>query len=180
MADAIQEIDRLVIGPCVFVSGVGAHQQWAARLLTLDYPKRMLISSCGHGTMGSGIPMAIGAALERGRVVVVNGDGSMCMDAMHLITLKEHNSNVKVFVLDNSCGGIVKQFEDLKGYNHVATEWPSPDFAMIAAAQGLGVGQTIEDTLSLDGPALCHLLVDDFAVWPILEAGSPPDRMTYG
>jgi acetolactate synthase-1/2/3 large subunit len=141
----------------------------------------MLISSCGHGTMGSGLPYAIGAALERpdDPVILINGDGSAAMDILHAITAKEHGLRIYIFVLDNSCGGIVKQFEDLKGYKHVATEWPSPDFAMIAAAQGLGVGRTIEDTLSLDGPALCHLLVDDYAVWPILEAGHGPGDMSW-
>jgi len=171
-------IDREV----VVTTGVGSHQQLAARYFTWDYPKRQLITSAGHGTMGFGLPAAIGAQIANPNALVIcfNGDGSANMDLNHLPTLTEYNLPVKVIVLDDSSFGIVRQFEDLSSYENVATIRTNPDFAEIARASkvwGFNMDSLDESTVQLemllncDKPVLVHCKIGDYAVWPILEGG---------
>ena len=184
--EIIELIDSLTADREVVVTtGVGSHQQLVARHFTWDYPKRQLLSSAGHGTMGFGVPAAIGAALANPDALVIcfNGDGSMNFDINHLPTIKEYGlNNITIIVLDDNSMGIVRQFEDLSGYEHVATaDRPNPDFAAIAKASGLfgfdmrdyAVDRVSQWEILLNGgnAALVHCAVDDYAVWPILEGG---------
>ena len=197
MESIVRTLDKVTDGRDVIVAtGVGSHQSIVARYFTWDYPRRLLLTSCGHGTMGSGLPMAIGATVSRpdSLVLCINGDGSMNMDAPHLTTLHELQSQIrtmliKIVVLDNASMGIVAQFERLQGFANVATaNRPNPDFAAIARASFLE-GYDIEETsawselewgafIIAPGPALAHVRVDDYGVWPILESGRQQGDMT--
>ena len=183
MREVVETLDRLTAGCSVIVaSGVGSHQSIVARHLTWDYPRRMFLTSAGHGTMGSGLPLAIGAGVESPGTLAlcINGDGSAQMDMPQLAMVAELKLPIKVFVLDNRSAGIVRQFEDLQGFRNVATkDRPTPDLAMIARACGVyGVGpiragweRLAEGILAMSGAALLHIEVDDYAVWPLLEGG---------
>lgn len=191
MQEVIQEASRLTAGKeLVVTTGVGTHQSIVARHFTFDHPRRVLITSTGHGTMGFGVPAAIGAA-EAGAELVLcfNGDGSMDVDMPHLMVLAGRHLNVKVIVLDNRRFGIVHQFEGMQGLNHVATERHWKSYVHIAA--GLGVPGVLCTSLSAfrrrmaealehRGPALLHVPVSETGVWPILKSDSRPEEMTSG
>lgn len=167
MARTIGEIDELYDGDVIFVTGVGSHQQHAARHLTLDYPTRQFITSAGHGTMGAGLPMAIGAAMETKRkVVLIDGDGSFQLSLNELGTIMANfpQLDIDIHIIENGSGGIVSQFCKLNGYDLRETTWANPDFEGIANAYGLKVR--------------VHR-VEEIGVWPILEGSHTMDDMTW-
>lgn len=167
MARTIGEIDELYDGNVIFVTGVGSHQQHAARHLTLDYPRRIFITSAGHGTMGAGLPMAIGAAMEiKRKVVLIDGDGSFQLSLNELGTIMAHFAelDIDIHIIDNGSGGIVSQFARLQDYDPRETTWINPDFEKIASGYGLKVR--------------VHR-VEEVGVWPILESGRLMSDMTY-
>lgn len=187
----IASANRLTRGEqVVAVSGVGAHQQWAARHFDFDVPQRVWLSSCGHGAMGFDLPVAAGAQLARpaARVLCFVGDGSLQINLQELGLIAERRLPVKIIVLDNHRLGIVSQFQKFN--------WPSdptcgdkwnPDFAAIARAYGIAAW-CADDVATLDaglaaalaepGPALVHCLVDPAAdVSPMLLAGQALDGM---
>ena len=150
---------------CIFVTGVGSHQQHAARHLNLDYPRRQFITSSGHGCMGAGLPMAIGCAISTGRkICLIDGDGSFQMSMNELGTVASRDLDIDIHIINNRCGGIVSQFARLQGYSPQETTWPNPDFNMIADAYGLNL--TVHDC-------------EDEGVWPIMEGGRGLDDMTW-
>jgi len=118
--------------------GVGAHQMWAAQFITWTQP-RELITSGGAGTMGYGLPSAIGAKLAQPSAIVIDidGDASYCMTGMELLTAVQYKINVKVLLLNNNFQGMVKQWQDLF-YNerYSGTEMHNPKFDMMAEAMG--------------------------------------------
>lgn len=193
MSEAVRAVNEATQGiSLTVITGVGSHQQVVAREFTFDLPLRRLVTSAGHGTMGSGLSMALGAAVsERDRLVVVfDGDGSAAMDIVHFRTAVAWGAlNLLVIVLDNGVAGIVRQFEDLRGYGHAATDFYPHDFAAEARAAGW-VATTVSDEPSLVatvdgavafsqwGPNLIHVRVSDYAVWPILEGGKWLNAMT--
>ena len=165
-ARVIGEIDEQYNGDVIFVTGVGSHQQHAARHLALDYPNRQFVTSSGHGCMGAGLPMAIGAGLATGkRTVLIDGDGSFQLSLSELGTWAAYypRLDLHVHILDNGSGGIVSQFARLNGYDARETIWQNPDFKKIASAYDL---------------SLAVHKVGEEGVWPILEAGHWPD-MTW-
>ncbi len=166
-ARVIGEIDELYDGDVIFVTGVGSHQQHAARHLTLDYPKRMFLTSAGHGTMGAGLPMAIGAAMETKRkVVLIDGDGSFQLSLNELGTIMCYfpKLDIDIHIIDNGSGGIVSQFCRLNGYDPRETTWSNPDFEGIARAYGLKI--------------VLHRIEEE-GCWPIMEGGRIMSDMTY-
>lgn len=166
MGAAITAISEAAPEDCIFVTGVGTHQQEAARHLHLDYPKRMFLTSAGHGCMGAGLPMAIGASIATGRqAVLIDGDGSFQITANELGTLAAHpEAKVDIHIMDNGSGGIVSQFMRLQGYNPQETTWRNPDFEKLAAAYGL---------------ELTVWQMEQEGTWPIVEGGHRLDDMTY-
>ncbi len=153
----IEAIDRASKGDAVIVTDVGQNQMWAAQFYRHTKPRHFL-SSGGLGTMGFGLPGAIGAQLARpdALVVSVNGDGGIQMNIQELVVAVEHRLPVKVIVLNNSRLGMVRQWQDLfYGGRHSATitsqharpenehilepEAPAylPDFVKLAEAYGL-------------------------------------------
>jgi acetolactate synthase-1/2/3 large subunit len=174
----------------VCVTGVGSHQHWVARHFSLDFPRRPLLTSGGHGAMGYDLPTAVGAQLARpdARVLCFVGDGSLQINIQELASVVERELPVKLVVLDNHRLGIVSQFQ-LQNWEDDPTcgrKW-NPDFAAIARAYGIPSWridreEQIEDALSamlaVPGPALVHCLIDPAEdVVPMLLAGQTMDRM---
>jgi acetolactate synthase-1/2/3 large subunit len=144
---------------------------WAANRLRFDRP-RQWITSGGLGTMGFGLPAALGAqAAHPGRpVVCVSGEGSFLMNVQELATAVEEELPVKVVLLDNACLGMVRQQQDLfwNGRRSAVDLGASPDWELLARAFGVSVrsigdGDEVSDalaeTLAEDGPALLHVRI---------------------
>lgn len=182
-------LDRATASQRVFLAtGVGSHQSLVARYFSWDYPDRMLLTSCGHGTMGSGLPLLMGAALERPNYlpILVTGDGSFAMEMPGLITVADFDLPLKIFVLDNAAFGIVQQYETLQGIPNVATVRPHVDFRQWAESCGVrrvdfadGWQRQVARMITLDGPWFMQIPVADIGVWPILEAGHEAGEMSH-
>jgi acetolactate synthase-1/2/3 large subunit len=176
------------------VTGVGSHQHWVARHFDLDFPRRALLTSGGHGAMGYDLPSAVGAQLVRpaARVLCVVGDGSLQINLQELASVVERELPVKIVVLDNRRLGIVSQFQ-LQNWDADPTcgrKW-NPDFAAVARAYGIPswtvsheeeAEPALAAMLAEPGPALVHCLIDPAEdVVPMLLAGQTLDRMwPYG
>jgi acetolactate synthase-1/2/3 large subunit len=112
--EAIEELNRQTKGEAIIATGVGQHQMWSGQFCTFDKP-RMWISSLGLGTMGFGLPAALGAKVAHPEkaVVDIDGDGSMLMNLHELATSVMENIPVKILLIDNQHLGMVMQWEDL-------------------------------------------------------------------
>jgi len=133
----IEELDRQthdIKDRVLLTTGVGQHQMWAAQFFRWRYPRTM-ITSGGLGTMGYGIPSAIGAKVASPDKIVIDidGDASFCMTGMELATASQYNIGVKVLILDNCFQGMVKQWQDLfYEERYSQTEMINPDFVKFA------------------------------------------------
>ena len=137
----LQALQRAFGTQNILCTDVGQHQMWAAHYCTRTEP-RTWISSCGLGTMGFGLPAAIGAQIARPDkdVVVVSGDGSIQMCVQELGTIMAENLPVKIVVLNNGYLGMVRQWQEIfyKGrYSQVDLRSGTPDFVKLAEAYGI-------------------------------------------
>ncbi len=173
-----------------FVADVGQHQMWAAQSLELGEHQRFLTSG-GMGAMGSGLPLAVGAAVESGAPVVsVNGDGGFQLNIQELQTLARNQLPVKVVVLDNGSHGMVRQFQEsyLDGrYQSTVWGYSAPDFVAVAAAYGIP-GARVEDPAEVadavaamwaaEGPYMLEIAIDIAAnAYPKIAFGYPISEM---
>jgi acetolactate synthase-1/2/3 large subunit len=176
-----------MIGPdAVVTSDVGQHQMWAAQAYPFTRPRQWLTSG-GLGTMGFGLPAALGAALALpGRpVVCFTGDGSLLMNIQELATLAEERLPVKVVLLDNAHLGLVRQQQQLfyGGRYHGSRFRAEPDFPAIARGFGLDahdLGDTREPLAALaralGTPGACLVRVPiahEANVYPMVPPGAP-------
>lgn len=183
---AIMELIRGRLRPDdVITTEVGQHQMWAALHWRSDLP-RTFITSGGQGTMGFGLPAAIGASMARpGRpVVCLAGDGSFLMNSQEMETAVRYGLPVKVVVLNNGSLGMVRQWQELFwGRRYSATvEAPSCDFAALAkayGADGIRVSSmeelegAIDDFLVSPGPSLMECPIGrEEKVFPMVPAGA--------
>ena len=190
----IQSLYRITRGGAVICTDVGQHQMWAAQHYLFDRPRRW-ITSGGLGTMGFGLPAAIGAqvALPDELVIDIAGDGSFEMTLQELSTAQMYGLPVKVVILNNGYLGMVRQWQELfwEGrYAGTSFEPFQPSFAGIAAAYGIP-GTTVHDpselddalaeALASDGPALVDVHVNPTAkVFPMVPQGKGPDAIMVG
>jgi len=181
-------------GDCVVTTEVGQHQMFAARLFPTQRP-RSFITSGGLGTMGFGLPAAIGAAFARPgeTVVCVAGDGSVQMNIQELATLSKHQLPVIIAILNNGMLGMVRQWQELfhaQRYSEVYLADSNPDFAKLAEAYGIE-GHNVFDRESAKSyiaaavaarkPVLLNFFVYEAEkVWPMVPAGAGVDEMILG
>ncbi|TYJ55967.1 acetolactate synthase, mitochondrial [Cryptococcus floricola] len=186
--EVVQELNRQAeaIGKEKFVisTGVGQHQMWACQYYRWTEP-RSWVSSGGLGTMGFGLPSAIGAkvAAPEKYVIDIDGDASFSMTAMELQTANQFNIGVKVLLFNNEFQGMVEQWQDLfyeNRYSH--TRMTNPDFVKLSESMGTkGIRcATIEELpakmkefLEYDGtrPIVLEVLVSSEHVYPMVPAG---------
>jgi acetolactate synthase-1/2/3 large subunit len=181
---AIQAIFEATGGEAIVTSDVGQHQMWTAQYYDFPEPRRW-INSGGLGTMGFGLPAAMGAAVgcPDKTVVCVAGDGSVQMNAQELATCAQNGIPIKVLILNNGYLGMVRQWQELfwdKRYSQVDMgQWP--DFVKLAEAYGAhGVRLTDKTTLvedlkaaiALEGPVVVDMRVTrEENTYPMIPAG---------
>lgn len=164
-------------------TGVGQHQMWTAQHFRWRHPRTM-ITSGGLGTMGFGLPAAIGAKVAKpdSLVIDIDGDASMCMTLTELSTAAQFNIGVKIIVLNNEEQGMVTQWQNLfyqDRYSH--THQKNPDFMKLADAMGLQhrrvskpeeVVDSLKWLINSDGPAFLEVMTDKkVPVLPMVPAG---------
>jgi acetolactate synthase I/II/III large subunit len=200
-AEAIQqeevliEMNKLTKGDAIVSTGVGQHQMWAAQYLDFKDPRDWLTSG-SMGTMGFGLPAAIGAQLANpGRLVIdVDGDGSIRMNLGELETLTNYEIPVKVLLLNNLGDGMVRQWQDLfyaNRYSGSDKTLHKKDFVKAAEADGFGFARRVvqradlaaalADFVSFEGPALLEVMVDQREhVYPMIGPGMGYKDMITG
>jgi len=185
----VQEIDRLWDDEAILVTGVGQHQMWAAQYYTFRRPRSWLTSG-GLGTMGYGLPAAIGAKLaapERS-VICIDGDGSFLMTIQELATAVRYRLPLVVAIINNRFLGMVRQWQHLFFQDRFAeTELAPPPYDQVARAFG-ALGRRAErpeelrpalqwalrESRAQQLPAVLDILVDpEECVYPMVPAGQP-------
>jgi acetolactate synthase-1/2/3 large subunit len=186
----IQALHEATGGEAIVTSDVGQHQMWAAQYYGFAAPRRW-INSGGLGTMGFGLPAAMGAAVgcpER-TVCCIAGDGSVQMNAQELATCAQEKIPIKVFIMNNGYLGMVRQWQELfwdKRYSHVEMG-PYPDFVKLAEAYG-ATAMRLQDKTTLvedmkaaiatDGPVVVDVKVTrEENTYPMIPAGQAAREM---
>ncbi len=180
----IRKIYEVTKGEATIVTGVGQHQMWAAQHYWYD-KSNTFISSGGLGTMGFGLPAAIGAKVgcPDSTVWCIDGDGSFQMTIQELATIAQERVAVKIAVLHNTYLGMVRQWQELfYGKRYVATPLSGPDFVKVAEAYGIPairvkhneeVVPAIERAMAEKGPFLIDFVVEpEENVYPMVPPGA--------
>jgi acetolactate synthase-1/2/3 large subunit len=190
MQYVIEELHRITKGEAIVVAGVGQHQMWASQFWGFERP-RTWINSGGLGTMGYAIPAAIGAktGMPDQLVVAIDGDGCFQMTMQELTTASVENIPVKIFVMNNTWLGMVKQWQKLfyeERYSATDLTDHTPNFVGLAEAMGCvgfradrpeEVVPVIEKALAInDRPVVVEFTCDpDAMVFPMVPAGGSND-----
>jgi acetolactate synthase-1/2/3 large subunit len=187
----IKAIAAATEGKAIVTTDVGQHQMWAAQHFGFDHPDRW-ITSGGLGTMGFGLPSAIGAKIGRPDLEVwtVIGDGGFQMSSNELATAVQEKLDINIAVINNGYLGMVRQWQDLfhaKNYSEVRIG--APNFEKLAEAYGItGITVTkdeeilpaIERARSICGPVLIDFVIEPEAnVWPIVPPGAANSEMMH-
>lgn len=189
VAHLVYDLWEATGGGAIITTDVGQHQMWAAQYYFLEKPNRW-ITSGGSGTMGFGLPSAIGAWFARKdqEIWTVVGDGGFQMTAAELSTAVQEGANIKVAIMNNSYLGMVRQWQEFffeKRYS--AVNMKSPDFVKLADAHGVParrvnhpdeVKGAIEWARQTEGPVVLEFVVEqEDAVYPMVPAGASLDQM---
>jgi acetolactate synthase I/II/III large subunit len=193
--EVIEEINRHTRGEAIIATGVGQHQMWAAQYFDFRQP-RLWLTSGSMGTMGFGLPAAIGAAFAcPGKTVIdIDGDASIRMNIGELETVTTYNLPVKVVVLNNFGDGMVKQWQKLFFKGRLSGSDKSlhkKDFVRAAQADGFAwarkldkkadVAKTIREFVENPGPTFLEVIIDpDAGVYPMVGPGMAYTEMITG
>jgi len=193
--EVLECLNEITRGEAIVCTGVGQHQMWAAQYMDFKHP-RSLLTSGSMGTMGFGLPAAIGAqtAFPDHLVIDVDGDGSMRMNLGELETATTYNLPVKVLLLNNLGDGMVRQWQKLyfgKRFSGSDKSLRQKDFVKAAEADGFGFAVRLTDKASLretlkkfvefEGPAFLEIMVDPEAcVYPMVGPGMGYKEMITG
>jgi acetolactate synthase-1/2/3 large subunit len=189
VAHLIHDLWKATDGGAIVTTDVGQHQMWAAQYYFLDKPNRW-ITSGGAGTMGFGLPSAIGAwfAHKDQEIWTVVGDGGFQMTQAELSTAVQEGANVKIAIMNNNFLGMVRQWQEFffeKRYS--AVDMRTPDFVMIAEAHGIParlvtkpeeVQPAIDFARNTPGPVLLEFRVEkEEIVYPMVPSGASLHEM---
>jgi len=184
-AQVLEALNQVLPHGAVVTTDVGQHQMWAAQFILTQSPRTWL-SSGGAGTMGFGLPAAIGVqfAQPSATVVAVVGDGGFQMVQAELATAAVHRLPIKVLIIDNQCLGMVRQWQELFYNNRLSSVLleGNPDFLVLGAAYGIKgfyidqasqMATVLQEALAYNaGPCLIHArVVSEDNVWPMIPAG---------
>jgi acetolactate synthase-1/2/3 large subunit len=177
---ALDELNTMLDADAVVTTDVGLHQMWAAHRVSVSGGRRW-ITSGGAGTMGFGLPAALGAqaAAPDRQVVCVTGDGSLLMHMQELVTAAVEGLPVKVLLLDNRSLGMVRAQQDRFFSGAFAAELGvRPDWPALARACGVRVAESVEELLDESGPALHHVAIPaDAECLPMVAPGTSTATM---
>ncbi|WP_084068603.1 biosynthetic-type acetolactate synthase large subunit [Paraburkholderia heleia] len=191
----VERLSEITGGRAIVTTGVGQHQMWAAQFFDFVEPRSFLTSG-SMGTMGFGLPAAIGAQLGRpdALVIDIDGDGSMRMNIGDLETATTYGVPVKVLLLNNVGDGMIRQWQRLFYDGRLCVSDKSlhrKDFVMAAQADGFEFAQRVEalgeleaklrDFVAFDGPAFLEVMIDqDADVFPMVGPGMSYSDMITG
>ncbi|WP_370678079.1 acetolactate synthase 3 large subunit [Pleomorphomonas sp. PLEO] len=191
---AIERLFELTKGRDTYITTeVGQHQMWAAQYYHFDEPNRFMTSG-GLGTMGYGLPAAIGTQLAHPGSLVIDiaGDASIQMNIQELSTAVQHNAPVKAFILNNQYMGMVRQWQQLLHGNRLSHSYvdSQPDFVRLAEAYGaVGIrcskpadlDDAIEEMIRIDKPVIFDCRVVSLAnCFPMIPSGKAHNEMLLG
>ncbi|MCJ7705667.1 MAG: biosynthetic-type acetolactate synthase large subunit [Desulfobacterales bacterium] len=187
----IEKMDELTGGEAILTTEVGQNQMWAAQYYKYLKPRTFLTSG-GLGTMGYGLPAAIGAqvAFPNRLVIGISGDGSFQMNSQELATAVQYQLPIKVAILNNGYLGMIRQWQEFfygKRYASSSLEGVSPDFVKLAEAYGaVGLRATkpeevipvLKKAFSIPEPVVIDFVIDpEENVYPMVPAGEPLNQM---
>ena len=191
---ALQRLDHLTkhLNPFI-TTEVGQHQMWAAQFLTFNKPKHWMTSG-GLGTMGYGLPAAMGVQIAHPKDLVIDvaGEASILMNIQEMSTIKQYRLPVKVFILNNNYMGMVRQWQELLHGNRLSESYMEslPDFVKLAesfGATGLRVEKPsevddlVKEMVKIKGSVICDVVVDPKEnCFPMIPSGSTHDQMLLG
>jgi len=191
---AVQRLYELTKNQDTYITTeVGQHQMWAAQHYKFNKPNRWMTSG-GLGTMGYGLPAAIGVQVAHPKKLVVDiaGEASILMNIQEMSTAVQYNLPVKIFILNNQYMGMVRQWQELLHEKNYSESYSKalPDFVKLAEAYGcVGIraedpdelDEKIEEMINTDGPVIfdCHVDQDENC-FPMIPSGKPHNQMLLG
>lgn len=188
--EVLEELNDILKGDAIIVTDVGQHQMWTAQFITYKNPDS-IVTSGGAGTMGFGLPAAIGAqvAAPDKKVVLIVGDGGFQMTFQELMLIKQYNLPVKVLIVNNSFLGMVRQWQEIfndRRYSFVDLTH-NPDFIKIAEAYGIKSARLktkkdlktkLKDLIMSDEGVVIDCIVEkEENVYPMIPAGTSVSQM---
>ena len=188
--EVLKAVNDILDGDAIVVTDVGQHQMWAAQYLTFKNPDT-IVTSGGAGTMGFGVPAAMGAQVgaKDKKVVLIVGDGGFQMTLEEIMMIRQYNLPVKIILINNSFLGMVRQWQELfkdRRYSFVELEC-NPDFVKIAEAYGIkserlktkeDLNNRLKDLILSDEGAIIDCIVEkEENVFPMIPAGKTVSQM---
>ena len=188
--EVLKAVNDILDGDAIVVTDVGQHQMWAAQYLTFKNPDT-IVTSGGAGTMGFGVPAAMGAqvAARDKKVVLIVGDGGFQMTLEEIMMIRQYNLPVKIILINNSFLGMVRQWQELfkdRRYSFVDLQC-NPDFVKIAEAYGIkserlktkeDLKNRLKDLILSDEGAIIDCIVEkEENVFPMIPAGKTVSQM---
>ncbi|QJC30382.1 acetolactate synthase 2 catalytic subunit [Enterobacteriaceae endosymbiont of Neohaemonia nigricornis] len=186
----LNKLSNMLKKNTIITTDVGQHQMWVAQHMFFSHPRKFITSS-GLGTMGFGLPAAIGAqiAYPDDQVICISGDGSFVMNIQELSTIKRKKLPIKIVLLDNKRLGMVRQWQQIffnKRYSETIL-WDNPNFIVLASAFGIDgcsinkfseIDNGCKQMLSTQNAYILHVTINEHDnVWPLVPPGKSNDHM---